>query len=665
MNGLILGVGVAMAAVAGALWQRRGKRHYQSLFEAEAARRKTEERFRSTLDNMMEGGQIISFDWRYLYVNAVMLRQTHHSAEDLIGHTMMEVSPGIEKTAIFAAFRRCMIDRRPEQLEDEFVFSHGMRAWFQLSIQPVPEGIFVQSLDVTERRRAAEEHQRLVSAIEQCSEVIVVTDRAGIIQYVNPAFEACTGYTRDEALGQNPRILKSGEQDAAFYEEMWATIAAGKTWVGRFVNRKKNGERYIEEASIAPVRDAAGAIVNYVAVKRDITEHLRLHSENVRLEEQLSQSQRLEAVGRLAGGVAHDFNNILQVILSNTGLALEEAGLASPMRESLLQILSAAERSASLTRQLLAFARKQTVIPKVLDLNDSLTEILKMIRRLIGENIELLYLPGPDCGRVRIDPTQLDQILANLVVNARDAISAVGKITIETGPATVTDAYCIAHPEVIAGEYVRLTVRDTGCGMNKETLAHIFEPFFSRKEAGRGTGLGLATVYGVVTQNDGFIEVESQPGAGSVFRIHFPRIEGPKDAVPVGVDNTALPQGTETVLMVEDEAAILKQGKRMLERLGYSVLAAGSADDALRLAADYGGRIHLLITDVIMPKMNGRQLAERLVAMRPDLKCLYMSGYTADVITYHSVLEEGLHFLQKPFHFGDLARKVREILDPP
>ena len=621
------------------------------------------ERFRSTLDNMMVGIQIIGFDWRYLYVNPAVLRQTRRSADELLGRTLMDVSPNIRTTRIFTVLQRCMTDRCSEQIDDEYVFSSGLRVWFNLTIQPVPEGILVQSLDTTAQRRAEAERHRLVSAIEQAGEVIVVTDVAGTIQYVNPAFEMSTGYTREEAVGQNPRILKSGEQDKAFYADLWATISGGKTWTGRFVNCRKNGERYFEDANIAPVCDASGAIVNYVAVKRDVSEHLRLHGENVRLEEQLRQSQRLEAVGRLAGGVAHDFNNILQVILSNTGLALEEAGSGTLLHDSLMQIMTAAERSASLTRQLLAFARKQTVRPKVLDLNENLSVILKMIRRLIGENIELAFLPGPDCGSIRIDPTQLDQILTNLVVNARDAISGTGRITIETNRLVVGEPYRASHPEVIPGNYVMLAVQDTGCGMNAETLEHVFEPFFTRKEVGKGTGLGLATVYGIVKQNDGFITVESSLGVGSTFRIHFPRAEQVGEAIPPSEDNGALPLGTETVLLVEDEEAILKQSKRMLARLGYTVLAAGSAAEAIRVSSEHHGQIDLLLTDVVMPKMNGRELAERLSAVKPNLKCLYMSGYTADVIAPDSVLEEGVDFLQKPFMIRDLARKIREVLD--
>ena len=381
------------------------------------------------------------------------------------------------------------------------------------------------------------------------------------------------------------------------------------------------------------------------------------------LEAQLHQAQKMEAVGRLAGGVAHDFNNMLAVISGHADLALERTAPDSPLRADLLEIQNAAGRSADLTRQLLAFARKQTIAPKVLDLNDTIAGMLKMLRRLIGEDIDLLWKPADSLWPVRMDPAQIDQILANLVVNARDAISGVGKITIETGRATFDEGYCETHADFIPGEYVLLAVSDNGCGMDKVTLAQLFDPFFTTKPLGRGTGLGLATVYGIVKQNQGFINVYSEPGQGTSFKIYLPRYAASEPASARSMPApAAVSTGTETVLLVEDEEALLKLGKLLLERLGYTVLAASGPGEALQLAEAYPDAIHLLLTDVIMPEMSGRDLWERLRALRPGLKCLFMSGYTANVIAHHGVLEEGVHFLQKPFPREVLASKLREVL---
>ncbi|MGA2225071.1 MAG: ATP-binding protein [Syntrophobacteraceae bacterium] len=371
----------------------------------------------------------------------------------------------------------------------------------------------------------------------------------------------------------------------------------------------------------------------------------------------------MESVGRLAGGVAHDFNNMLGVIIGRAEMALEPDASTDKLQHNLNEILKAAQRSADLTRQLLAFARKQTAIPKILDLNDTISGTLKMLRRLIGEEIDLFWVPELDLWKVKIDPSQVDQILANLVVNARDAISGVGAITLRTENVVIDDSYGTEAPEFIPGEYVLLTIGDTGAGMSQEVRENIFEPFFTTKEVGEGTGLGLSTVYGVVKQNDGFIDVASEPGKGTTFKIYLPRFEAETTKVPPGEVAGKRPTGTETILLVEDDEAILNLGKMILEKLGYTVLAAQTPVHAINLVQEHPGDLHLLITDVVMPEMNGRELAERLNAFLPDLKCLYMSGYTADVIAHRGILEEGVNFIRKPFGSDDLAAKVRQVLD--
>jgi PAS domain S-box-containing protein len=405
--------------------------------------------------------------------------------------------------------------------------------------------------------------------------------------------------------------------------------------------------------------------VLWTGIVYDITERKRAEAAKATLESRLQQAQKMESVGRLAGGVAHDFNNMLGVILGHTELALEQVSDGQPLHADLTEIRGAAIRSADLTRHLLAFARKQTIVPRVLDLNETVAGILKLLRRLIGENVGLQWKPGADLWSIKVDPSQIDQILANLCVNARDAISGAGTLTIETDNRTLDDHFCAAHAGCAPGQYARLMVSDTGCGMDKDTLSHLFEPFFTTKPTGEGTGLGLATVYGAVKQNRGYIDVYSEPGHGTTFTIYWPRHVD--KAVQTTAEGTTrlVPSGRETILLVEDEPSILTLTKTLLERQGYTVLAASTPGAAIRLAEQHPGKIHLLLTDVVMPEMNGRVLARNLLALYPSLKRLFMSGYTADVIAHHGVLDEGVQFLQKPFTWEDLATKVRDALGAP
>ena len=504
--------------------------------------------------------------------------------------------------------------------------------------------------------RAKTNLTRLMAAIEHSSEVVFITDVQGTIQYVNPAFEAVTGYTHDEAIGQNPRILKSGQQDDAFYRKMWETLCGGHTWKGRFVNRRKNGSLYTEDATISPVLDEAGAISNYVAVKRDITDEL--HQQSL-----LMQAQKMESVGRLAGGVAHDFNNLLMGIMGYAELCRTGLPPDHPIQGHLDEITQISQRSADLTRQLLAFARKQIISPKVLDLNEAVSSMLKLMRRLIGEQITLSWKPFANLWPVKIDPSQLDQILANLCVNARDAMTGGGRIAIETAPITLDPDFCVEHPGFVPGEYVMLTVSDDGSGMSQEVLAQIFEPFFTTKGVGRGTGLGLATVYGIVKQNKGYIDVASEPGKGTTFKIYLPRAEGvvAKEAVQSPVEADRRP--VETILLTEDEKSLRVTCGIFLEKLGYKVLVADSPAAALEIVARHPGDLHLLLTDVIMPGMSGWDLAQKIRALKPGLAVLYMSGYTADALANQGGVIEGNHFIQKPFSRDDLAVKVREVLE--
>ncbi|MBF0376674.1 MAG: PAS domain-containing protein [Desulfamplus sp.] len=399
-----------------------------------------------------------------------------------------------------------------------------------------------------------------------------------------------------------------------------------------------------------------------LSMSLEITRHKQAEADKEQLQQQLFQAQKLESIGRLAGGVAHDLNNMLSVIIGNVEMAIDELEPYEPAFNELQEIRKAAERSANLTRQLLAFARKQIVAPKILDLNATIADMLKMLTRIIGEDIDLKWQPQDNLWQIKIDPSQIDQILANLCVNARDAISDVGKITIETGMKTFDKAYCDQHAGFLIGEYAMLAVSDNGCGMDKETMKNIFEPFFTTKESGKGTGLGLAMVYGIIKQNKGFINVYSELNKGTTFKIYFPRYKD--ESTPLIKENIkdVVEYRSETILLVEDEAPILTLTKMMLEKIGYKVLASSTPKEAIKLAQTYSDKIDLLITDVVMPDMNGKDLAKNILSIYPDIKVLFMSGYTANVIAHHGVLDSGVNFIQKPFSKQDLSEKIRNAL---
>jgi signal transduction histidine kinase/CheY-like chemotaxis protein len=395
--------------------------------------------------------------------------------------------------------------------------------------------------------------------------------------------------------------------------------------------------------------------VSKMTVYKDMTE-LR------NVEAQLRQAQKMESIGRLAGGVAHDYNNVLSVIIGFTQLSLDRLDPDDPLSANLNEVLKAADRATQITRQLLAFARKQTIAPRILDLNESVGSMLKMLRRLIGEDIDLVWLPGSDVEKVMMDPSQVDQILANLCVNSRDAIDGVGKITIETAMVSLDEAYCRNNPGFSPGEFVMLSVSDNGCGIKKEIMENIFEPFFTTKSADKGTGLGLAMIYGMVKQNNGFINVYSEPDSGTTIRIYLPGQEGEATSSAAVYDQEDLQGEGETILIVEDEASILKLARQILTEFGYNVLSAQTPEAAIHLSGEYRGEIHLLLTDVIMPEMNGLELSNRLQAAHPNIKRVFMSGYTADAIAHHGVLDKGVHFVQKPFSRLDIAAAVKKAL---
>jgi len=621
----------------------------------------SEKRYRRLFESAKDGILILDAEsGKVVDVNPFLLKLLGYSYNALFGQHIWELGVFKDIAASKEAFKTLQEHEyiRYDDLPLETRDGRPIAVEFVSNVYLVDQNKVIQCniRDITARKNNDAERKRLMAAIAQSAEIIVMTDVHGNIQFVNPAYERTTGFSQEEALGKNQRILKSGEQDEQFYKSFWQTISGGSTWEGRMVNKRKDGTLYTMEMTVSPVRDTANKIVNYVAVNRDVTEHLRLAA-------QYQQAQKMEAVGLLAGGVAHDFNNMLTVILGYAELAMRNADPSQPLHAHLQEIMVAARRSADITRQLLAFARKQTIIPEVLDVNLAVDSMLKMLQRLIGENITLVWLPAEILGSIKIDPVQVDQILANLCVNARDAIADIGTVTIETENVEFDEAYSAQHVGYLAGEYVLLSVSDDGSGMGKDVLSHIFEPFFTSKGVGEGTGLGLSTVYGIVKQNHGFINVYSEPGNGTTFRIYLPRFAGLADnSRREQPQDIPLSTGGETILVVEDEPALLTLSTLMLEKLGYRVLAAGTPREAIELAAEFAGTLHLVITDVVMPEMNGRDLAVQLLSICPGIKTMFMSGYTANVIIQRGVLDENLDFIQKPFSMRDLAVKIRGAL---
>ncbi len=507
-----------------------------------------------------------------------------------------------------------------------------------------------------QRQKTEDTLRKLWRAVEQSADLVMITDRAGVIEYVNPAFETLTGYSPGELTGQTPRVLKSEQQTPELYQELWQTILSGSVFRCTMVNQKKNGEIFVTEKVITPLRDGEGRITHFISNDRDITDRRRM-------ENQLQQAQKMDAIGLLAGGVAHDFNNLLMVISSYAELMLDSLAPQHPLRRNVDEIQKASRRAADLTRQLLAFGRKQMQTLQLLDLNSIIEEINKMLPRLIGEDIELEFVPGKKLGRVKADPVQIEQVVMNLAANARDAMPKGGRLVIETASVRLDDAYVQAHSIVPPGEYILLTVTDSGEGIAPEHLSHIFEPFYTTKKEGDGTGLGLATVYGIVKQNSGFIWVYSEPGLGTTFKIYLPRAKDARVVPQLAPPVEGYSRGCETLLLAEDEAAVRRSAREFLSLQGYIVLEAKDGTDALAIAREYNGPIHLMISDVVMPQMGGAKLAGELALERPDMKVLFVSGYAETTVQRHGAIDVTTRFLQKPFSLRTLAHKIREVLD--
>ena len=523
--------------------------------------------------------------------------------------------------------------------------------------------------EVTAREALRESEQNLSVTLNSIGDGLIATDAGGRIVRLNPVAARMLGCPEDEARGRLlGDVVQIVDEDtgASAEDPVQRVLREGIVVVAtssRAALVARDGTRRPIAHSGAPIRTPGGATRGVVLVFRDMTEERAGERTLRQTEEQLRQAQKMEAVGRLAGGVAHDFNNLLSVVISFSTLGLESVQPGDPLAEDLAQILAAGQRAAELTRQLLAFSRQQVLAPVVLDLNEVTANIDRMLRRLIGEDVELRHAPATDLGRVKVDRGQIEQVIMNLAVNARDAMPDGGLLTVETANATLDEGYARAHVGVTAGPYVMLAVTDTGIGMDPETQARAFDPFFTTKGPGKGTGLGLSTVFGIVQQSGGHIWVYSEPGKGTTFKLYFPRSNEDATRTASATAELAPSGGAETILFVEDNTQLRSLGRLILERSGYQVIEAEGGEEALLFCERFSGRIDLLVTDVVMPKMNGRQLAERLAALRPGLTVLYMSGYTDDTIVHHGVLDAGIHFLQKPITPQNLLRKVRDVLD--
>lgn len=623
----------------------------------------------SSLNTLTDAFLVFDAMGRFLRWNKTVNRVTGYSNSEISnmkptdffsGEDVHRISEAIEQTLRYgyALVEASVVTKDGTLIPYEF--TGGML----LNHEGNPESVCVIGRNIAERKQAEEALQNAMETLQgvlnASQEIIFAKDEDGRYVLANGAFAQVFKKPLEQILGKKDHEIFPRAQADLIRSIDFEVFKAGKPVETEDVLTVANQTRIFQTTKV-PLRDAKGRITGLCAFAKDITENKRADEAREKLEAQLRQSQKMEAIGRLAGGVAHDFGNMLTIIIGNAQLAKMDLDPQNPLHHDLNEILEAAKKSRDLTKQLLAFARKQTVAPKILNLNQIIDDSKKLLRRLVGEDIDVEFFPEADLWKVKIDPSQVDQILANLAINARDAISGVGSITIDTRNILLDKSYCRLHRGFRPGEYAMIGFSDSGIGMDKTTLEHIFEPFFTTKGEGKGTGLGLSTIYGIVKQNNGFINAYSEPGQGTTFKIYLPRYEGDVAEVNETHDKENL-TGTETILVVEDDKKILSFCKRVLERLGYTVFVAGMPGEAIELCKNYHGEIHLLITDVVMPELNGKELKEQIESIKPDIKVLFMSGYTANVIAHKGVLASEINFIEKPFSPKDLAGKVRDVL---
>jgi PAS domain S-box-containing protein len=630
---------------------------------AEAVFQESEERFRRFFDQSPLGAAIVSPDFRFLRVNEAFCRITGYSVGEMLSLDFPGITHPEDIAADVAQARRLLAGEIEQyEMEKRYLRKDGAVVWVSLHVRGIRDegGRFLYFLplveDITSRKRAEADLRRLAAAVEQAGEAIVVTDAAGAIEYVNPAFEQITGYGRDEAVGRKPDFLNGDLHDRKLYGAMWEALSRGEAWRGRFVNRRKDGTVYHEETTISPMKDASGKIVNFVAVKHDVTHE-------VTLENQLRHSQKMEAVGQLAGGIAHDFNNILTAMMGYATIMQMKMAPDDPLGLHVDQMLESVHRGAALTRSLLAFSRKQILRPRPVDLNEIVGRAGKLLARLIGEDVELLVDLSPGKLIVNADSGQIEQVLLNLATNARDAMTRGGVLTFATEVLELDDAFVRTHGYGKPGKYGAVAVSDTGMGMSGKILDKIFEPFFTTKEVGKGTGLGLSIAYGIVKQHEGYIWASSELGEGATFRICLPAAEGLTGATRPAETHGVPAGGTETVLLVEDDAAVRRIEKTVLENFGYTVIEAFDGRDAVEKFAGSRDKVEILILDVIMPRMNGKEAYDEIRRMKPGVRAIFTSGYSADIIHDKGLIAEKYDYLSKPLLPSELLKKVREVLD--
>jgi PAS domain S-box-containing protein len=638
---------------------RLGISGYREAKTAETVRRQS-----LAMDSAAEGISILGENGQYIYVNGAFAR--------MMGHQRPESMLGVHWRKIYDPRDIELLQERVrESLAAEGKWSgqislrrrDGTVVPVEMAVTALANGVIACiGHDISARKEAekarADAENKYRTLVEQVAAISYIAELGirGQWHYVSPQIEAIIGYSQEEWLaGSRDWIQHIPQEDHAVVEAAETASLRGERFQAEYrIVRKDGAVIWVNDTAVVVSGSGSHPVMEGIIV--DITDRKLL-------ENQLQQSRRMEAVGRLAGGIAHDFNNLLTIIKGYAELALQRSGIQPEMRADVQQIENAAERASTLIRQLLAFSRRQVLQPKIIDLNAIVLGLDKLLGRLMGEHIEMVTRCGANVGNVKADPAQIEQVVMNLVVNARDAMPKGGRLTVETQNVELDSTYARDHVSVKPGPYVMLAVSDTGVGMSPETAAHIFEPFFTTKQSGQGTGLGLSTVYGIVKQSGGYIWVYSEPGQGTAFKVYLPRVAEQAESTPEVTAPASAGKGTETILLVEDEEAVRELASRILSAKGYSVVAAMSAQEAEHFSAKHEGKIHLLLTDIIMPGTSGRELARRITARHPRTRVLYMSGYTDNVLAQGGVLEAGLSFLQKPFTPGALVQKVRDVLD--
>jgi two-component system, cell cycle sensor histidine kinase and response regulator CckA len=638
---------------------RLGMSAFREAQTAEIARRQA-----MAMDSAVDGISIVGESGEHIYVNAAFARMMgYENPSAMIGVHWRKIYDARDIERLHEQVRQALAAQGKWSGQVNLRRQDGKMIPVEMSVITLANGVTACiGHDISARKEAerarADAESKYRTLVEQVAAISYIAELGlqGEWLYVSPQIETITGYTPEEWLAESRNWTRHvPQEDHEVIRAAEAGCVRGEKFQADYrIVRKDGSIIWVSDTAVVVSGSDSHPVMEGIIV--DITERKAL-------ENQLQQSRRMEAVGRLAGGIAHDFNNLLTIIKGYAELALQRSGTSPEIRADVLQVENAAERASALVRQLLAFSRKQVLQPKIIDLNSIVLGLEKLLGRLLGENIEMVTRCAGNAANVKADPAQVEQVLMNLVVNARDAMPKGGRLTVETDNVNLDSTYARDHVAVKPGPYVMLAVSDTGVGMSPETVAHIFEPFYTTKESGQGTGLGLSTVYGIVKQSGGYIWVYSEPGKGSTFKVYLPYVAPPADAKHEIVKVPAARKGTETVLLVEDEEAVRELTGMILKANGYVVLPAPSALEAEHFAANHGGEIHLLLTDIMMPGTSGRELARRIIARHPRIRVLYMSGYTDNVLAQGGVLEEGVSFLQKPFTPAALAQKVRDVLD--